>query len=340
MTAPNTRQYPIGGPDYTSQPKPLETLHIICERDVGLFSLIQQVISNIPWALSEGRIPIAYFQGRTCYWTPKGYRGADNVWEYYFEAIFPEYPAAYIPARVQAALAIDPPSAFEPGRFVEDNVFASAHFGDHESLIGKSIAIPYLLEDPGETLRVTASQLIREFVRPRRYIRDKVEYFYRKELRGRSSIGVHIRGTDAVSIEEKRQHRQNSLHYGSYREEIHSLLKILPRALVFVATDAEESLVIMREEFGDRVVAYDSLRHTEGPAAGMGPTGWIMPGYIADDRDRAARNGEEAVVEYLLLTKCSYLVHNGSSLARTVLLHDRAIPHVNTHTGFRTFGEL
>jgi len=56
-----------------------------------------------------------------------------------------------------------------------------------------------------------------------------------------------------------------------------------------------------------------------------------MPAYIAADRDTAARNGEDAVVEYLLLSRCDYLVHNGSSLARTVLLNSPALPHTNTH---------
>src|SRR6185369_11510514 len=64
---------------------------------------------------------------------------------------------------------------------------------------------------------------------------------------------------------------------------------------------------------------------------GKGPTGWIMPAYIAGDRDRAERNGEEAVVEYLLLSSCDYLVHNGSGLARTVLLNAPQLPHTNTH---------
>jgi hypothetical protein len=45
----------------------------------------------------------------------------------------------------------------------------------------------------------------------------------------------------------------------------------------------------------------------------------------------AARNGEDAVVEYLLLSRCDYLVHNGSSLARTVLLNAPELPHTNTH---------
>ena len=312
-------------------------LHIICERDVGLFSLIQQVIANIPWALGEGRVPVAYFQGRTCYWTPRGYRGSDNVWEYYFEPIIPDYPAACIPLGVRKILAVEPPTAFEPGRFVEEGVFASAHFGDHESLNGKSLSIPYLLEDPGDTLRATTSHLIRQFVRPRQYISDEVERFCCETFAGRQAVGVHIRGTDAVSAEEKRSHRQNSLQYGRYRNEVGALLEKHPDALVFVATDAEESLLFMRREFGSRVVHYAAIRHAAGPAAAAGPTGWIMPAYIAGDPDLAARNGEDAVVEYLLLTKCSYLIHNGSGLARTVLLHEPSMPHVNTHTGFRSF---
>jgi hypothetical protein len=56
-----------------------------------------------------------------------------------------------------------------------------------------------------------------------------------------------------------------------------------------------------------------------------------MPAYIAQDRDVAARNGEGAVVEYLLLSRCHHLVHNGSSLARTVLLNVPELPHTNTH---------
>ena len=74
-------------------------LHLICERDVGLFSLIQQAIAHVPRALQEGRIPIVYFQDKTCYWTPKGYHGKDTVWEYYFEPVMADYPAASIPAR-------------------------------------------------------------------------------------------------------------------------------------------------------------------------------------------------------------------------------------------------
>ena len=86
----------------------------------------------------------------------------------------------------------------------------------------------------------------------------------------------------------------------------------------------------MEAAFPGRVIAYDSVRHESGEAAGQGPTGWIMPAYISADRDVAVRNGEDAVVEYLLLSRCDYLVHNGSSLARAVLLNAPELPHINT----------
>ena len=72
-----------------------------------------------------------------------------------------------------------------------------------------------------------------------------------------------------------------------------------PTSKIFVATDDQSSLDFSGESFGDRVAAYDSLRRLGGEAAGKGPLGCIMPAYIAGDRGRAARNGEEAVIEYL-----------------------------------------
>jgi hypothetical protein len=140
-----------------------------------------------------------------------------------------------------------------------------------------------------------------------------------------------VRGTDAVSPEEKRHYRLGSLVLERYADTVRHLLSTRNAAKIFVATDDESSLDFFRENFGRSVIAYDSVRHVSGEPAGKGPLGCIMPAYIAADRSRAARNGEEAVIEYILLSRCNYLVHNGSSLARTVLLKKPTLPHTNTH---------
>jgi hypothetical protein len=306
-------------------------LHLICERDVGLFSLIQQVAATIPWAIAENRVPIVRFGEKTCYWTPNGYRGRDTVWEYYFEPVVPSFPASVIPEHIRTTLALDHPSPFEVGYVADGRTFVSSHFGDHPRLDGATLLIPYEWEDPDEPLRREAKAVIDTFIRPRPYILGKVEDFFIRHLAGHHVIGVHARGTDATSARELRAFRQGSLVLARYVVEIERLLDAHPNAKVFVASDEQSSVSHLAGVFGDRVVSYHTLRHVGGQAAGQGPTGWIMPAYISADRDRAARNGEDAIVEYLLLSRCDHLVHNGSSLARTVLLNAPRLPHTNTH---------
>ena len=306
-------------------------LHLICERDVGLFSLIQQVIANIPWAIAENRIPVAHFGDGTCYWTPNGHRGRDTVWEYYFEPLEPTYPTTRIPAPVKRLISVDRPSPHEVGYDAGSQVFASGHFGDHPQLMGATLLIPYEWDDPSDSLRREAKAVLDNFVRPRAYILRKVREFFARHMAGHYLIGVHARGTDATSEQELRTFRHGSLVLSRYCAEIGRMLEAQPNAKVFVASDEQSSLRHLAAAFPNRVIAYDSVRHESGEAAGRGPTGWIMPAYIAGNRDVAAKNGEDAVIEYLLLSRCHYLVHNGSSLARTVLLNAPGLPHTNTH---------
>ena len=306
-------------------------LHIICERDVGLFSLVQQVVANVPWALAERRVPIVCFGARTCYWTPTGHRGKQTVWEYYFEPLVATHPAGRIPVETSAVLLSEPPSASELGYEVGAGSFVSCHFGDHPDVSGGALPIPYEWDDPSESLRHEAKAVLDRFVRPRPYIRHQVDRFVATHMTGHHVVGVHLRGTDAVSAEELRAHRRGSLVLERYVAAIQRFLDVWPDARILVASDAEFCVDHMRYAFPGRVIARDGVRHREGEAAGHGPTGWLMPAYIAGDRNVAAQNGEDAVVEYLLLSRCDHLIHNGSSLARTVLLNVPNLPHTNTH---------
>lgn len=304
--------------------------HVMCERDAGLFSLVQQVVGQLPWAQAEARVPVAYFGRNTCYWTPRGYRGADTVWEYYFEPVVAAYPVAALPAHLVDWIAEHPPDRLAVGTEVAGS-FVTSHFGDHKQLKGRTLRIPYLWDDPTPELRAVTAGLMATYVRPRSYLNERVEQFVSERWGTGPVIGVHLRGTDATSPQEQREHRQGSLQLTRYVDVITALLSRWPDARLLVATDAESSLNAMVAAFGDRVMAWDAVRHVSGEAASVGPTGLIMPAYIAGDRDVAARNGEDAVAEFLLLCRCTHLVHNGSGLARTVLLREPLMPHTNTH---------
>lgn len=306
-------------------------LHVICERDVGLFSLVQQVIANVPWALAEGRVPIVHFGSRTCYWTPHGHRGKATVWEYYFDPLVVSHPAGRARDATHALTSSEHPSPFDVGYAASPTTFVSCHFGDHPDVNGATLPIPYEWDDPADPLRREAKGVLDRFVRPRAYIRRRVDRFFARHMAGHHTIGVHVRGTDAVSTLELRAHRQGSLVLERYVAEIQRLLEARPNAKILVASDDELCVKYLRQVFPDRVIAYGSVRHRGGETAGHGPTGWLMPAYITADRDVAAQNGEDAIIEYLLLSRCDHLVHNGSSLARTVLLNAPNLPHTNTH---------
>jgi hypothetical protein len=306
-------------------------LHVIRERDVGLFSLIQQVMANVPWALHEKRLPVVDFRDRTAYWLPEGHRGGKSVWEYYFEPVVADLPSSAVPRSVSLAIEHSYPDQNDLGVFVTPEAFVSNHFGDHPSLRGIAPAVPYTTGNPDRPLREWTSTILSRFVRPRSYIIEKVETFFDTYMSGGEVIGVHARGTDAVSAHETRAYRRGSLKLERFEEALERLLQARPDAKIFVATDAQASLDRLQYAFGERIVAYDAARHIDGEAAGSGPTGAIMPAYISAGRCTAAQNGEDAIVEYLLLGRCVHLVHNGAGLATTVLLRNPSMPHTNTH---------
>jgi hypothetical protein len=296
-----------------------DVLHLVCDRDVGLFALILSVVAHVHWAIREGRIPIVYYSNGSVYWTPNGYRGRDTVWEYYFEPVIPTHPALVIPAVIRERLATNPLPYNTRGYFADEFTFVSNHQTgptrfNRENIKGMAV-------DPSLRLRKFTSAIIRDYVRPRDYIKHEVSQFFDRYLARRYAIGVHIRGTDAL-VDQRRWLKANQIDFLRYFEIIDQLLREHPDAVIFVASDAQSSVDRIRERFGERVVAYEAIRHNDGDLAGKGPTGRIMPAYLTDapDPDTGARNGEEAVIEYLLLCRCNHLVHNGSGIARTVLL--------------------
>jgi hypothetical protein len=302
-------------------------LHIICDWDVGLFNLILGALAHIYWALDEGRIPIVYYSSRNCYWTPNGYHGRDTVWEYYFEPVIPEYPAGRIPPHVLRWISENTLERSQLGHFVDECAFVSNNGGWHIRADGEVLRGPRGHRPSSAKLRRLASGLIRDYIRPRDYIIEKANRFFDENLAGRYTIGVHIRGTDATG-DPGRQAIQTGVNYDKFLSAVRRLRDEHPDALIFIASDEQAAVDWIRNVFTD-VIAYDSIRHQCGEAAGRGPAGGIMPAYLTNDPALAAKNGEEAVIEYFLLCRCNYLVHNYSSIPRMVLFTVPNMPDTN-----------
>lgn len=307
--------------------------HIICEKDVGLFSLIQQVISHIPFALAHQAYPVVLFGNKCCYWTPEGYADRHNVWEYYFEPLIDDSEVNTLPTGLMDHIGNNPPYFKAVGYFWNEETFVSNHFGNHKGFGNQTLRIPYKWKDPDFITRNEASKIIQSFVRPRHYIIEKVNLFFELYMQHHPMVGVHIRATDVSNLKtEYNIQRRYSFNLTSYVLAIEKQLKDMPGVRFFVATDSMHVLQVLTEKYDERILYYSSIFQTSAEVTGKGAMGWKMPAYLTQDSQKAARNGEEAVIDYLLLSQCSYLIHNGSGLARTVLLNKPAMPHENLHT--------
>ena len=309
----------------------MKSIFVICERDAGLFSLIQQVIANLPRALNAKNIPTVFFGKNCCYWVPSGYRGKNNVWEYYFEPLLPDYSSDLIPDEIKFFAG----SAFSDGSDIgvayNPDYYLTNNFGDHSLLRHECLLIPFEWQDPDDWLRRITARLINTFIRPRKYLIERASSFASQHFGEGPVIGLHLRGTDALSEAEPRLFRKKSLVIEHYLSRVQLEKRRFPKAKIFVATDSISSLEAIRNVYGSDVLSSATILHSEGQPAGEGPTGALIPAYIASDPLIAAENGAEAVVDYLLLKQCDVLIHNGASLARTVLLSDPDLPHYNTH---------
>jgi hypothetical protein len=312
---------------------------VIQERDVGLFSMVWQVLNTVHRleARRLDRAPIAVWGQGLAYFHPDGHEGRRTVWEYYFEPLV----AGFSEDRVLDVLGADAFELLESSRRRLERQRAIVDFPAKAHLVapltdGERSNIAEIGErtsgldwawtesfhpaldgrrpPPFAVPRDRAADLIRRYVRPRAHIRRKVSELYDARLRGHHVIGVHVRGTDGLDDPG----RPSEIPFDRYFEEIERRVTTTGTSScrVFLATDEQHVVERFQDRFGGALVLYDAARSPRGAASlGAGPTGQRMPGYIASDRDAARRNGDDAVVEFILLGRSDVLVHNQSSLS-------------------------
>lgn len=130
-------------------------------------------------------------------------------------------------------------------------------------------------------------------------IRKKLEYYYLTKFKNRLVIGVHYRGTDKVQgawVESVRVPYEYICQYVD---------KYPLESRIFIATDEEPFLEYMIGRYNDRILYYDSIRSRDG-----------MPIHIPlISKSNAYKAGEDAIIDSLLLSKCSYLIRTDSNLS-------------------------
>ncbi len=188
--------------------------------------------------------------------------------------------------------------------------------------LSKALQIPFLKEVT-EKHRILGSKIIQQHLTPRQYIKDIVESFCMSSFKNSFVIGVHIRATDSVGSFG----REEAPNIDDYCAVIDKKIDSEENVKIFLATDDTVYIEPLVKIYGDRIYHQDCLRHEQGEVSTLVyKGGYTLPTYIIDD---PARNGEEVMIDFLLLCESNYFVHNVSSVSRSVLLARPNLDSIN-----------
>lgn len=140
-------------------------------------------------------------------------------------------------------------------------------------------------------------EVIQKHIKIKPHIYHKVDFIAEHYFKDFPIIGVHYRGTDRVTEETRVSYVEVASKVQSYIEE-----QKLEKYLIFVATDEQPFLDFMQETFPKRVLSIPAARSKDRKAVHIGAK---MP----------YRQGEEAMIDCLLLSRTSVLFRSSSWLS-------------------------
>lgn len=192
-----------------------------------------------------------------------------------------------------------------------DYYFEPIHLGDHTGALTRAVAplehdaFAYRVER--DMPRDTAARIVRQHVRPRPSLHERVEHFWREHFAGGRVVGVHYRGTD-------KSEEAHVVPYDIVSAAIDAALQEEGPGPVrlFVATDEQAFLDHARLSFPGQVSALTMPRSADGRPLHKTSGGLSQ--------------GADAVVDCLLLARCDRVVRTASNLGLCATFFNPTLP--------------
>jgi hypothetical protein len=257
-----------------------ETFAIGCPKLCGFFSIFLGAINNIAWAEYYNKTPVVYW-GKHCLYYDNGMLDMDNVWEYYFE------PVSNI--------------RYQPGNPIHALYKNPSGYG-----------IPCFRNEPcfEQNLRTYFHDIIERFVKIKPHIQEKIDSFYTKNMLHKTTIGIHLRGTDKWN-DAKPFDVQVILNRAN------QLADEIGECQFFIATDEERLLNLARQHLRRNAIFYDTYRSQNGVAV-----------HTRDHKPSKYRLGEDVLIDAQLLAKCDHFLHTRSNVSIVTCMFNPDIKNI------------
>lgn len=272
----------------------------------GFFTYMLIAINQLILAQSSGVTPYVEFGrctvngrdhrtsgGRNLYYDE---RYGENMWEQYFEPV-----STFTPRKT--APSVDAPGSGRRRRYDMRSLSSSRIWELQEWTHTSVYAFPYGMyanvadagydETWSRMMRTRAASIVQRYIRVKPAIAAKAQAFWRTHFaRGEDVLGVHIMPPNSSGV---------VLGMDAYTAHIDRWSLKHPTSSIFVVSDDASYLPLLRQVYGDRIVVRESVKNDR-------------PGLLEEDNGRY-REGEDVLIDVLLLSKCSFLLKSSSAAA-------------------------
>lgn len=275
----------------------------------GFFAEFMWTLNHLEWCLTQNKIPVVYWDNASPYYEPEGYNGSTNAWEYYFE------PVSKL--------------SYEPGDTIHRTVAGPDQFRVN---YGYNHYIRNENEPTKEFRKWVKEQLINRYIKIKKPIKKKMDFFYKNNMKDKKTVGIHLRGKHLFNEIKPVPLSRIFSEANQYAEEGYQF---------FVATDQKKLLEEAKKNLKGKVIYYDCYRSDEGPT--FAPIQSIteelahqshisqFTGFLGKVNYNKAKLGEEVLIEILLLSLCNKFICTISNVSLAVLYFNPDLEYTRLH---------
>lgn len=247
-------------------------------------------------------------------WSKSNYLDEDkqvDPWRYFFEDCYPDLPSDL--------------NGLEPlphGNLIvlrRDNIITprSSFLNGRALVLPKNRRLPHKYIERHIHVKPHISSIIEKFA---------AEHF------DQHTIGLHIRGEGryhggSAELRAKLP-LEDGVPYGQYFKFVRQALEAKPQSEIFLCSDSMKVLRHVKEEFGERVFWYDSLRSDFGEMHERRQS-------LENTQFSGYRLGEDILVEAHLLARTDLFIHGSSNVANFVVCKNPSLPNIYVYQGIR-----
>jgi hypothetical protein len=174
--------------------------------------------------------------------------------------------------------------------------------------------------------------LVSRYLHFKREIIDKVDDFCFSFFKNKKIISLHKRGTDQFTERGHAGPNVGGLSVNCLKTIINENLKNYDA--VFLATDEHATHDILKQEFGDKIISYSTMRSHDGDNRGT------HFGHINDTVGNKFILGQEAIIDSLIMSRCAYslCMKSNLSLINILMRSDLNYHFIDDHIQYDKMG--